>query len=401
MTYSVLTNGVVNDYPYYFDVNGLKVSISDISLDKDVYSPQDYVGGSVTVDFNQAINGSVQLLQMDSSGSTISLFGENVTFSEGPNTLYIDSTLNASSPGTCMLIFNVYAGNLTDPVCSSSKVISVTGDSIADFWTDSTTYGFNETIQTETDISGTFPGQLQFILNGTTVASQPFKPDPGGYTAVDLSLTAGNREGTVPLTVTLTADGQSDSVSTMLSIQEASTVPPPVVSPSLTAKLKIVPALTSEGSCTLVVEVTSGGAPVSGAYVSLDVSDGELSEYEGTTSVNGNLNVTYTAPVLGEFDQVFLEASADASGYESAYVSGEPMAAGTLVNTVQVGAAALNISTYSDSQILNLSFNQQSRTISFNVTGDPSQEGSATSPSRTAPKRALHRPEGWRSDSGC
>ena len=290
--YSTLIKGEIKEYNYFFDVKGVEAHIIDLSLQKDEYYPSEEFEASATVKLNTNINGTVELYQVDSSGSEVRLSRENVTLLEGDNTIDIDSTLNASSPGTSILIFDIYAGNLNVPICETSRSISIIGDSIVDVSTDRTDYGFNETIQAEVDISGTIPGQLRFVLNGTTVATQVFNPDPSGYTVLDLPVIAGNKEGSVLLTTTLTANGQSDSFSTTLNIQEASSSPKPlfeannlVINPSQVELSKAV---------TISIDLLNNG-DASGTYnVVLKINGAQEDSRDVTLTEQNSTTVSFT-----------------------------------------------------------------------------------------------------------
>jgi len=177
--------------------------------------------------------------------------------------------------------------------------------------------------------------------------------------------TAGTTDGTGTLSRTITAPTVSGSTDVQVTVQASklgyagSQVPgtmtvTPASQPLSVAVASSAVTINSGQSASITVTVTSGGSPVSGATVSIDVIGlgGSVSTARGTTDAQGRVTTSFTADV-GPRTQFRILATASAAGYidgsgsttvvvEQRVGSVEPrISAGLDIGTITVAIIAL------------------------------------------------------------
>ena len=143
-------------------------------------------------------------------------------------------------------------------------------------------------------------------LKGTTNNNGEFIST---YTAPDVT-----SQTTVTLSATSAKIGyNSESDSCTIKVNPSSTTIPQLET-SITTELETL----EPGQKTQVItHVSSNGNPVSGAFVSISTSEGNLAQVTGTTDNNGDHITTFTAPEVTSKTTVTISAAATMTGYNS------------------------------------------------------------------------------------
>jgi hypothetical protein len=85
--------------------------------------------------------------------------------------------------------------------------------------------------------------------------------------------------------------------------------------PALTVQISSNPSVVSTESTQVTVNVTCNGQPINNAMVTIQTDYGTLSSQNGTTSTNGTVLITYTAPQTIIAHDAVISTSAQETGY--------------------------------------------------------------------------------------
>lgn len=104
----------------------------------------------------------------------------------------------------------------------------------------------------------------------------------------------------------------------------------------------------------ITIHVNNAGTPVSGAFVTVSVSDGTINPASGITDSNGNLVTIYTAPQVGILSTATISATAAKSGYNTDSKS-DTITIAPVISTpqldIQVNTASKTLEPGQDTQV--------------------------------------------------
>ncbi len=193
------------------DVNGIKVKIIEVNLDKGKYAETDSITANLTMTSNRDAAGTLKMWIVDPQGKRTPAGETSIMLSSSePLLVTHDAPLATEISGIHRLSYQVYAGDLL--VSAGSEAFDVGDAALLGLSTDKSEYpAINEPVAAKVNMIGTIEANLELQLDGVTIKNEAVTLNGIYQTTMVLGTVS---PGTHVLKAILTAGGLSSTQQT-------------------------------------------------------------------------------------------------------------------------------------------------------------------------------------------